>query len=65
MNEWLGRMERKKWGGARRVYGWSFYSQGTKEDRQASGDTFLVHALEWFGDKETAKSSKSAWEKGV
>ncbi len=65
VNEWLGRMERKSWDGARRVYGWSFYSQGTKEDRQASGDTFLVHALEWFGDKDTAESSKSAWDKGV
>jgi len=65
VNEWLGGMERKSWDGARRVYGWSFYSQGTREDRQASGDAFLAHALEWFGDKETAESSKSAWDKGV
>ena len=35
--------------GARRVYAWSFYSQGTKQDRQASEDTFLAHGLEWFG----------------
>lgn len=65
VNEWLNRMGEKGWGGAERVYGWSFYSQGTKEDRQASSDAFFLHALEWFGDKETAKSAKSAWDKGV
>ena len=65
VNEWLNRTGEKNWGGAERVYGWSFYSQGTKEDRQASSDTFLVNALEWFGDKETAESAKSPWNKGV
>jgi transcriptional regulator with XRE-family HTH domain/tetratricopeptide (TPR) repeat protein len=65
VNEWLNRMLEKKWAGAECVYGWSFYSQGTKEDRQASSDTFLVNALEWFGDKETAESAKSAWDKGA
>ena len=65
VNEWLNRMGEKNWQGAERVYGWSFYSQGTTEDRQASSDTFLANALEWFGDKETAESAKSAWDKGV
>ena len=65
VNEWLNRMGERDWGGAERVYGWSFYSQGTKEDRQASSDTFLAKALEWFGDKETAESAKSPWYKGV
>jgi hypothetical protein len=65
VNEWLNRMGEKNWGGAERVYGWSFYSQGTTEDRQASSDTFLANALEWFGDKETAESAKSPWDKGV
>jgi tetratricopeptide (TPR) repeat protein len=65
VNEWLNRMGEKNWQGAQRVYGWSFYSQGTTEDRQASSDTFLANALEWFGDKETAESNKSAWDKGV
>jgi len=65
VNEWLNRMGEKHWSGAERVYGWSFYSQGTREDRQASSDTFLANALEWFGDKETAESAKSAWDKGV
>lgn len=68
VNEWLNRMGEKGWGGAERVYGWSFYSQGTKEeekDRQANSDAFLLHALEWFGDEETAKGGKSPWNKGV
>ncbi|MGA2091855.1 MAG: NACHT domain-containing protein [Sedimentisphaerales bacterium] len=65
VNEWLNIIGEKNWQGAQRVYGWSFYSQGTTEDRQASSDTFLANALEWFGDKETAESAKSAWDKGV
>ncbi|MHC4156368.1 MAG: SEFIR domain-containing protein, partial [Planctomycetota bacterium] len=65
VNEWLNRMGEKGWGGAQCVYGWSFYSQGTKEDRQANSDAFIANALEWFGDKEMAKSAKSAWDKGV
>jgi tetratricopeptide (TPR) repeat protein len=65
VNTWLNQIEANHWRGARRVYGWSFYSQGTKEDMQASGDTFIAHALEWFGDKETAESMKSPWDKGV
>jgi tetratricopeptide (TPR) repeat protein len=36
--------------GAKRILGWSFYSQGAAEDRQASAEPFLDHALrEWFG----------------
>ena len=65
VNEWLNLMGEKNWQGAQCVYGWSFYSQGTTEDRQASSDVFLANALEWFGDKETAESAKSPWNKGV
>jgi tetratricopeptide (TPR) repeat protein len=46
---WLEALRRNGWFGMRRVYAWSFYSQGTKEDRQASEEPFLAHALEWFG----------------
>ncbi len=42
------------WGGAREVYGWSFYSQGTGDDRQASEDLFLARACDWFGLKVPA-----------
>jgi hypothetical protein len=37
------------WGGASQVYGWSFYSQGTGDDRQASEDQFLAAAIARFG----------------
>jgi hypothetical protein len=61
VNVWLRRMQKDGFRGARRVYGWSFYSQGTSEDRQASGDEFLSAALKWFGEKEILKS---AWDRG-
>ena len=58
----LRRLERDGWHGVRRVYAWSFYSQGTKEDRQASEDVFLAHALEWFGVR--CEPTLSPWDKG-
>ncbi len=62
VNEWLNRMERDNYRGAERVYGWSFYSQGTREDKQASADTFFEDALAWFGYQ--GEPLKSPWEKG-
>jgi tetratricopeptide (TPR) repeat protein len=62
VQHWLQRLQREGWFGARRVYAWSFYSQGTKEDRQASEDTFLAHALEWFGVQ--CDPTLSPWDKG-
>lgn len=49
VREWLTRLRGANWGGASRVYGWSFYSQGTDDKRQASEDQFLDVALRWFG----------------
>src|SRR5580700_3250435 len=60
VNGWLRRMDGAGWRGATRVYGWSFYSQGT--DRLASSDAFFSEALRWFGDTEAAPTSP--WEKG-
>jgi hypothetical protein len=34
VNEWLAQMEKENYRGAHRVYAWSFYSQGSSEDRQ-------------------------------
>jgi tetratricopeptide (TPR) repeat protein len=62
VQHWLQRLQREGWFGARRVYAWSFYSQGTKEDRQASEDSFLAHALEWFGVQ--CEPTLSPWDKG-
>lgn len=62
VNQWLNHMQQKNYGGARRVYGWSFYSQGAEEGKQASADEFLHDTLEWFGD--TDPNAGSDVEKG-
>ena len=62
VQHWLQRLQCEEWFGARRVYAWNFYSQGTKEDRQASEDTFLAHALQWFGVQ--CEPTLSPWDKG-
>ncbi len=36
------------WGGATRVFGWSFYNQGSGDDRRASEDHFLAVAIDRF-----------------
>ncbi len=46
---------------ARRVYAWSFYSQGTGE-RVTSADLFIAEALAWFGDPNP--KAGSPWDKG-
>jgi hypothetical protein len=60
VNGWLRRMDGAGWQGATRVYGWSFYSQGT--DRLASSDAFFAEALRQFGD--TGEAPTSPWAKG-
>ncbi len=57
VNRWLNIMERKNYCGARKVYGWSFYSQGAEEGKQASADEFLQETLTWFGDKNPGEGS--------
>lgn len=61
VNKWLERMAADNYRGARRVFGWSFYSQGTGE-RVTSADQFIATALEWFGDDDPTKGSP--WDKG-
>jgi len=62
VNHWLKkRMARDNYRGAERVYGWSFFSQGTSE-RAASADLFIDQALRWFGDKDP--TAGSPWDKG-
>ena len=48
---WLDGLKEAGWRGARRVFAWSFYSQGTSDHRQASEDHFLAEAIQWFGVK--------------
>jgi tetratricopeptide (TPR) repeat protein len=61
VNKWLERMADDDYRGARRVYAWSFYSQGTGE-RVASADLFISEALNWFGDPDPTEGSP--WDKG-
>ena len=46
---WAEHLKLSGWRGAEQVFGWSFYSQGTSDDRQASEDHFLAEAVKWFG----------------
>ena len=61
VNKWLERMQADNYRGARRVYAWSFYSQGTGE-RVTSADQFINAALLWFGDRDP--TAGSPWDKG-
>ncbi|HVG30792.1 MAG TPA: TIR domain-containing protein [Pyrinomonadaceae bacterium] len=61
VDKWLERMQGDHCRGARRVYAWSFYSQGTSE-RVSSADLFINDALNWFGDEDP--SAGSPWDKG-
>ncbi len=62
VNAWLNEMEEKGFDGAQRVFGWSFYSQGTKEQGQTSADGFFNDAFQWFGYQ--GDMPKSQHEKG-
>jgi TIR domain len=52
------------WRGAQSVFAWSFYSQGSNEDRQTSADDFFKAAFKHFsgGKQEPPKDSR---ERGV
>ena len=62
VNRWLGDMAREDYRGARRVYGWSFYSQGAGESKGASADAFFEAALEWLGNPDPPTGSP--WQRG-
>jgi len=63
--DWMARMARDDWRGAERVFDWSFYSQGTREQGAASADSYVNEALKFFGDEKMAESAASPWEKGA
>ena len=48
INEWLKRMEKAKYRGAERVFGWSFRGQGIRE--YGTCDNFFHQALTFFKD---------------
>ena len=61
MNKWCEYLAADNYRGARRVFAWSFYSQGTNE-RVTSADAFIDEALRFFGDDEP--EAGSPWSKG-
>ncbi len=63
VNRWLDTLRADNWRGAEKVFGWSFYSQGAGDDRQASDDGFFAAAMTFFG--LTLAPSAAAWDKGV
>ena len=60
---WMAELALKNWRGAERVFDWTFYSQGTREQSQASSDTFIAAALTAFGDPDPQQGSP--WDRGA
>lgn len=56
------RMAAKDWPGVERYFDRSFYSQGARNDAQATADFFIADALEFFGDANP--QAGSSWERG-
>lgn len=63
INSWLSSLDRNKYLGAKRVYAWSFYWQGSGAEVKSSGDYFIEHALEWFGDERPTEGTP--WSKAA
>jgi len=62
VNRWLDEMKREQFRGATRVFGWSFYSQGARDQVGVSADKFMATALRFFGDADPLAGSP--WDKG-
>lgn len=60
VNSWLASLA-PSYGGAERVFGWSFYSQGTRQGTPASSDEFLDQALRFFDGGRA--EGHNAWER--
>ncbi|MEY2633647.1 MAG: hypothetical protein RIR00_2301 [Pseudomonadota bacterium] len=63
VSRWLDSLRATGWRGAEKVFGWSFYSQGSDDKRQASEDGFFEAALKWFG--VDIAPAASPWDKGA
>jgi len=49
LRRFLDALEEKAFPGAAKVYGWSAYSQGSGDNRNADADGFISRALKFFG----------------
>ncbi|MEE8586005.1 MAG: TIR domain-containing protein, partial [Acidobacteriota bacterium] len=59
---WLGQMAADAYRGAEKVFDWTFYSQGTRQEQATSADQFIDRALSFFGDKDPTQGGP--YEKG-
>jgi tetratricopeptide (TPR) repeat protein len=55
INTWLNQMRENDYRKARKVFAWSFYSQGTKENLVAA-DPFVSAAMAWLGGDDVQVS---------
>ncbi len=65
VNKWCAYLAADNFRGARRVFAWSFYSQGSGQsgtERVTSADAFIDEALRFFGDPDP--TAGSPWSKG-
>ncbi|MCL4872133.1 MAG: hypothetical protein KJ063_24505 [Anaerolineae bacterium] len=56
---WLNHFAETGYGNTERVFGWSFYSQGSS-DRVASAGEFIEEALVFFGDPDPSRGTVAA-----
>jgi tetratricopeptide (TPR) repeat protein len=62
--KWTAELAHRDWPECDAAFAWSFYSQGASDRVQASSDSFLKEALNFFGDSDMANSATGAFEKG-
>jgi tetratricopeptide (TPR) repeat protein len=62
VDQWLQRKLSDKSYEFEKVFAWSFYNQGTKENEAFSAQSFIEEGLRFFGD--TQPELGSAWDKG-
>ena len=62
--QWVAeRLVARGWPGVERYFDWSFYSQGAREQSQASADFFIAAALAFFNDPDP--QAGSPWDRGA
>lgn len=57
IDNWLKNMKKMHYKGANKIFMWSFYSQGSEEDRQVTATEFLLEACKFFKLKKIPKTS--------
>jgi tetratricopeptide (TPR) repeat protein len=64
VNTWLSQMRDQDYLGAEKVFAWSFYSQGTK-DNLVSADVFVNQALTWLAPEKPIPVPANPWAQGL